>query len=1198
MVRTPALIHSPPGSGVVTTTRILAMIDSNVPRSAPYFTFGAPISREAAATFKLADVLKTAHSDSEAQRSQLLRQASLSFNQAAPDHQPPAESIRTGDLMALDTLQDILRFVINDYCLRQHSGALTRGRDWLRGARPAEFVERAANAFVALYPPGDGLLPENDAPEFVEGSCDDQPAADVVAREEVLLHLATSNLAAQSLRPLFDDQDLIQRSHYDSVVSALGEYFDTQPEYDQLGMTLFECLRAPLEASPDSLEGQLEYIRTHWAKLLPPELFERLDVVTGVLAEEALERGTGEPQIIPLRFGLQAPDTDLYPEYERFSNDADWMSNVVLIAKLAYVWLDQLSKKHGRTITRLDEIPDEELDQLARWGFNGLWLIGVWERSSASEEIKKRMGNPDAAASAYSLYDYTIAEELGGMSALENLRDRARRRGIRLASDMVPNHVGVFSRWVVDHPDWFLQSDTPPFPGYQFNGPDLSPDERVGVYIEDGYWDKRDAAVVFKRVDHHTGDVRYVYHGNDGTHMPWNDTAQLNYLLPDVREAVIQTILHVASLFPIIRFDAAMTLTKKHYQRLWFPMPGDAGAIPSRAESGMSKQEFDSLMSLEFWREVVDRAATEAPDTLLLAEAFWLMEGYFVRTLGMHRVYNSAFMNMIKMEENDKYRETIKNVLSFSPEILKRFVNFMNNPDERTAVEQFGKGDKYFGATVLMATLPGLPMFGHGQIEGYEEKYGMEFRCAYQEEQIDYDLVQRHEREIFPLLQKRYLYSGVANFALYDFFSGRGRVNENVLAYSNRSGDERALVLCNNSLEATSGWVRTSVPMRGSSEDEQNQTTLSEAIGLSGDADAFYIIDDHQSGQVYLRSGRDLTEKGLYVELNGYGYHVFLGFREVRDADGGWSKLAKHLNGAGVDNIDEAFAAFAVAPQINAFRWIMNESALGRLAQISVGSGRRVRAMQWHMNRGLKRFWKSIETREPLARPDAELAIELDAWRSAYRRTAKLAKSIEDDAAKQLSAALDLDAKTEDPPIAHAWLMLKIMSAGFEESTDAWLDRWYFGPSLSGVFAKQDDGPVSTLWVRSLLRFSAAESDCEESIVSRWLADDGVREFLQYHEYDGVHFVNKERLTQWVQRIIGIGAVCAMRDAGNKVGDDFAKSIETQYEWAQDLLSTAEDVLYQVEEFLAIVARMPECPQLVTAQETTKTPEVTVTQSD
>ena len=66
----------------------------------------------------------------------------------------------------------------------------------------------------------------------------------------------------------------------------------------------------------------------------------------------------------------------------------------------------------------------------------------------------------------------------------------------------------------------------------------------------------------------------------------------------------------------------------------------------------MSKAEFNRRMPEEFWREVVDRVAAEAPDTLLLAEAFWLMEGYFVRTLGMHRVYNSAFMNMLRDEQN------------------------------------------------------------------------------------------------------------------------------------------------------------------------------------------------------------------------------------------------------------------------------------------------------------------------------------------------------------------------------------------------------------------------------------------------------------------------------------------------------------------------------------------------------------------
>ena len=448
------------------------------------------------------------------------------------------------------------------------------------------------------------------------------------------------------------------------------------------------------------------------------------------------------------------------------------------------------------------------------------------------------MGNPEAVASAYSLYDYEIAADLGGWLAYKDLRDRAWQRGIRLASDMVPNHVGIDGKWVIEHPDWFVQLPYSPFPSYSFNGPNLSQDERVGVYLEDHYYNRSDAAVVFKRRDHWTGDTRYIYHGNDGTSMPWNDTAQLNYLNPEVREAVIQTILHVARMFPIIRFDAAMTLAKRHFQRLWFPEPGSGGDISSRAEYGLTKAEFDAAFPEEFWREVVDRVAAEVPDTLLLAEAFWLMEGYFVRTLGMHRVYNSAFMHMLKKEENAKYRLVIKNTVEFDPEILKRYVNFMNNPDEDTAVEQFGKDDKYFGVATMLATMPGLPMFGHGQIEGFTEKYGMEYRRAYYDETPDEWLVRRHEREIFPLLHKRYLFAEVDNFRLYDFFSADGGVNEDVFAYSNRSGDERALVIFHNKWADAKGWIRTSAAYAVKEADGNKrleQADLAYGLGLPND---------------------------------------------------------------------------------------------------------------------------------------------------------------------------------------------------------------------------------------------------------------------------------------------------------------------------------------------------------------------------
>ncbi|MCA9521416.1 MAG: hypothetical protein KC609_10610, partial [Myxococcales bacterium] len=584
----------------------------------------------------------------------------------------------------------------------------------------------------------------------------------------------------------------------------------------------------------------------------------------------------------------------------------------------AYVWLSQLSAAYGRAIERLDQIPDEELDRLAGYGFNALWLIGLWERSRASREIKRMSGNPEALASAYAIEDYVIADALGGEAAFSQLKARAAQRGIRMAGDMVPNHMGLDSRWVMDHPDWFVQLDHPPFPSYRYTGVDLAPDRRAVVQIEDGYWNRSDAAVVYRWIDRGSGQTRYIYHGNDGTSMPWNDTAQLNFMRADVREAVIQTILHVARKFPVIRFDAAMILTKQHYSRLWFPPPGHGGAIPSRAGRGYAPDAFNEMFPVEFWREVVDRIAAEAPDTLLLAEAFWLLEGYFVRTLGMHRVYNSAFMNMLKDEENEKYRAVLKNVLAFNPRILERFVNFMNNPDEEPAAEQFGTSDKYFGVAMMLSTLPGLPMFGHGQLEGFREKYGMEYQRAYWEEAIDEGLVARHEREIVPLLKKRYLFSGVEHFTLFDVWRDGGGVEENLYAYSNRASGERALVLYNNRYQSSEGWVRWSVPI-ASPEGERGQRSLCEALGLRAEPGLWYRLYEYRSGLTFLRASEEIAQRGVFTSLGGYQYQIYTGFGELWDVDGRYSRLATQLGGGGVRDLEEELRWLELEPLVEAY---------------------------------------------------------------------------------------------------------------------------------------------------------------------------------------------------------------------------------------------------------------------------------------
>jgi glycosidase len=931
------------------------------------------ISRNARERYQIAESLFSYSGNVVFANMAACRQFAHRMNVVRDASKYPERAVHAGQLFAMGLIDEASHVLMARYRKDFDPEVMTSALKWFA----AEVSERALDsmllAFVEQFPGSTIIRGDQTSREWLAGVTEGVPNRAVALEELLLLWTANRNEAFRPFEELFEDKTLAEKTVYRQVTERLPDFFATRPLIPVEGATavsLLDLLRSPAEDAPTSLSDQLALIQKLWKPLLGEALERFLRMAGEILHEEELaiwalynppdpeaqaraaaaaqqaaaaaaqrRRERGEQQ---WPSGASSADVPVFgagdsaQEYEKFSADTAWMPNTVLIAKSTYVWLSQLSKQYGRHIARLDQIPNEELATLAARGMNSLWLIGVWERSRASKTIKQLCGNQDAVASAYSLFDYRIADDLGGEGAYVNLRDRCYHHGIRLASDMVPNHMGIDSPWVVEHPEWFIGRDDSPYPAYSFEGPDLSHDERVEIKIEDHYFEQTDAAVVFRRRDRYTGHTRYIYHGNDGTSFPWNDTAQLDYLNPAVREQVIQTILHVARLFPVIRFDAAMTLAKRHFHRLWFPGPGASGSIPSRAEYGMSQAEFDRLMPQEFWREVVDRVATEVPGTLLLAEAFWLMEGYFVRTLGMHRVYNSAFMVMMRDEDNANYRKVIKNTLEFDPDIMKRYVNFMSNPDERTAIDQFGQGDKCFGVAALMSTLPGLPMFGHGQIEGFTEKYGMEYYRPRYDESPDPWLVARHDRQIAPLLKKRWLFAESANFLLYDFFQDSGVVDENIFAYSNRNGSERALVIYNNRYGSTRGTVDFSAAYADKGAGELRQRRVHEGLGLSGDREAILAFRDSLTGLEYLKRAVQLASHGLTLDLHAYQCHVFLDWREMRaTATHPWDRLCDQLNGAGVPSLDDALVNLELRPVHEALRLILDSGIVRLLADLA-----------------------------------------------------------------------------------------------------------------------------------------------------------------------------------------------------------------------------------------------------------------------
>ncbi len=1137
------------------------------------------------------------------------------FNKVKNDNQ----KIQVSQVNAAGLMDEIFHFVIRRYEDELNPKVFSRAVEYLEKNVGEDELRKLLFEFIEVFPPVEVYKGKIAPYDYLRSYTGEKSNKEITLEEMLLLNFANINPAYGKLIELFNANYLSHKDIYIKTIDTLKEFLKDETTIGSGQFDLFEYLMKPIMSNSESLTKQLEYILDNWDIVLKDKYADRVlsnkDLVKEEITFEFNGDGGSAPTIVP-KYKGEYDSTDgftlgkssfnyandintTYEETEHFTSDIHWMPNVILMAKNIYVWLDQLSKKYQREIKSLDQIPNEELDELARRNINGLWMIGLWERSSASKRIKHIMGNIDAVASAYSLYDYQIAYDIGGEDAYNNLNERAKARGIRLASDMVPNHTGIHSDWVRNHPEYFVQVSEPPF-DYHFTGENLSEDPNIEIKIEDGYWEKRDAAVVFRRIDKRYNDVRYIYHGNDGTNMPWNDTAQLDMLKHEVREAVIQKIFDVARKFSIIRFDAAMTLAKKHFSRLWYPQPGMGGDIPSRTDHSMSRAEFDSFFPDEFWREVVDRINNEMPNTLLLAEAFWLMEGYFVRTLGMHRVYNSAFMHMMMKEENSKYRELIYNTLEFEPEILKRYVNFMSNPDEETSIQQFGTDDKYFGVLTFMITLPGLPMFAHGQIEGYTEKYGMEYKRAYYDEQPKDWLVDRHEREIFPITRKRYLFSEVENFWFYDFYDLNGNLNDNIFVYSNRAGSERSLVLFNNKYDKAYGNFQKSTPKLVKIDDENKfikELNAAEALNINGNLNCFYIFKDMVTNLEYLFKGSDLWQNGFYFELNGFERRVYTDIREIEDTNGDYYQAYLELNGRGVQSIKEFIKDKRFAPLYEVFSKILSQEEIDNFAERLIVSPKKKDSIKSsfenlieNVNLMIEEFSKITNSKIEVAGVVEDIESKLDVIKNLNSHSntkSPKEKLIKKNKFFVLSSNSDY---LENSKIFLAWIVLNSISPLIkkENSNEKIISR-ILNKSFKEILSNSGKDGIKTISLIELLledfnSLLVADGIADinlkkqkdiidylltskKEFVSKLFEDNYVHKFLEVNIYKDIRYFNKEKFEKFVKWLFNILMINKLVDDSENIDEVFNLYCKI-YEY---LLESAEESGYQLDELEEIL---------------------------
>jgi hypothetical protein len=473
----------------------------------------------------------------------------------------------------------------------------------------------------------------------------------------------------------------------------------------------------------------------------------------------------------------------------------------------------------------------------------------------------------------------------------------------------------------------------------------------------------------------------------------------------------------------------------------------------------------------------------------------------------------------------------------------------------------------------------------------------MEYRYAKWDEQPDQELIQRHEREIFPLLKRRHLFSDVKDFLLYDFFTPEGYVNENVFAFSNRYGDERTLVIYHNKYDSAQGWVRSSAAysVKTGEGDERTliQKDLGEGLGLHHDQAYFCIFKDHATGLEYIRPSEELYGKGLYVELGAYKYHVFIDFREIRDNP--WhhyAQITNSLNGRGVTNIEEALKEMLWQPLWNAFKELAHKDMFHYLMEA------RVTRPQTQLNQklmeGIEKKMIDLfrEVKQLSGGREDEMAIVREVRRkleailylpiitSRYPRLQpKGVKAAAEYLHKKLTDSTYLWSTLFNWLFVHA-LGKVVTQKGFAEQSRSWIDEWRLGKTIFNVLRElglEETDAWSSLtlikWLTGHQRwFEGKGPDQREAyeILQSLLKDGEVQQFLQVNQYHDIWWFNKEAFEEMLWWLMMVAALELGSNPSRPVNAVVAE-LERCYSIIQTWQQAEEKSQYQVEKLLSVL---------------------------
>jgi hypothetical protein len=320
------------------------------------------------------------------------------------------------------------------------------------------------------------------------------------------------------------------------------------------------------------------------------------------------------------------------------------------------------------------------------------------------------------------------------------------------------------------------------------------------------------------RVQTKNGPLLLAY-GRDPYFDGWPDTLQLNYGNPELQQAMIGELERIAGQCDGVRCDMAMLVLPDVFESTW------------------------GIRTDPFWPNATEFLRRKHPNFQFMAEVYWGRE-WTMQQQGFDYTYD----NRLREGHARPVREHLHAALDYQTKLAR----FLENHDEPRACASFNPR-VHRAAALITYFIPGLCFFHQGQFESRKIRISPHLVRA-PEESPDKEIEEFYD-QMLAILRKPIVKSGEWQWlTCQQAWDGNGSWDSFVAHSWQGPGVERILVAVNYAPHPSQCYLNLPFP------EIRNRSVR---------------LKDSLSSACYVREGNELLDRGLYLDLQPWSYHVF-----------------------------------------------------------------------------------------------------------------------------------------------------------------------------------------------------------------------------------------------------------------------------------------------------------------------------------